>query len=333
MDNPKISVIVPVYKVELYLRKCLDSIVGQTYKNLEIILVNDGSPDNCGAVCDEYAAEDCRITVIHKENGGVSSARNAGFKKATGEWIGWVDGDDWIELDMYEYLLKKAEEYGADIAVCSRKVVYPDREILWGWNEDLVLDRKGALALLLENSLLQNYLCDKLWRRKLFQGVIFPENKNFEDIAVMHRLFERAERTVCLPQVKYNYLQRSESIVHDNSLGNRLNHYAAAEKRYEELREGWPELEDLLLTQCVTSAIGVWCGCGRDSRSEQRSAALRLREISAFCAPHAKWVGELTGIGLAGKIILRLIPYPTWWSFALAGLVSWLYEKKHGSPL
>ena len=98
MKEPKISVVVPVYKVEPYLRKCLDSIVNQTYRNLEIILVDDGSPDNCGAICDEYAAGDSRIRVIHQENGGVSSARNAGLSAVTGEWVGWVDSDDWLSL-------------------------------------------------------------------------------------------------------------------------------------------------------------------------------------------------------------------------------------------
>ena len=100
--GPKISVIVPVYKVEPYLRKCLDSIVNQTYRNLQIILVDDGSPDNCGKICDEYAARDRRIEVIHQENGGISAARNAGLNLADGDYIGWVDSDDWIEPEMYE---------------------------------------------------------------------------------------------------------------------------------------------------------------------------------------------------------------------------------------
>ena len=149
MSEPKISVIVPVYKVEPYLRKCLDSIAGQTYQNLEIILVDDGSPDSCGSICDEYAVQDKRVRVIHKENGGVSSARNAGLAAATGDWIGWVDSDDWIEPDLYSYMLEKVREYGADIAVCSRTEVYPDRKVVRGWGEDLVMGREDALSLLL----------------------------------------------------------------------------------------------------------------------------------------------------------------------------------------
>ena len=116
MKNETISVIVPVYKVEPYLRECVDSIINQTYKNLEIILVDDGSPDNCGAICDEYAAKDSRVRVIHKENGGVSSARNAGIEAATGDYIGFVDSDDWIEPDMYENLLESLQRENAEIA-------------------------------------------------------------------------------------------------------------------------------------------------------------------------------------------------------------------------
>ena len=116
MKNETISVIVPVYKVEPYLRECVDSIINQTYQNLEIILVDDGSPDNCGAICDEYAAKDSRVRVIHKENGGVSSARNAGIEAATGSYIGFVDSDDWIEPDMYENLLESLQRENAEIA-------------------------------------------------------------------------------------------------------------------------------------------------------------------------------------------------------------------------
>ena len=121
-NNPKISVIVPVYKVEKYLDRCVESIVNQTYKNLEIILVDDGSPDNCPVMCDEWAEKDERIRVIHKENGGLADARNAGMNIATGDYIGFVDSDDWIEPNMYEVLLKNALKYDADISRCGLSV-------------------------------------------------------------------------------------------------------------------------------------------------------------------------------------------------------------------
>lgn len=116
----KISIIIPVYNVERYLEKCIDSILQQTFKDIEVVLVNDGSQDQCGEICDRYKQKDNRIKVVHKENGGVASARNAGLKIATGEWIGWVDADDWIEPDMFNYLIENAIVYGADIAEIGR---------------------------------------------------------------------------------------------------------------------------------------------------------------------------------------------------------------------
>lgn len=120
--NPKLSVIVPIYNVEPYLRQCLDSIVNQTYRNLEIILVDDGSPDNCGAICDEYAEKDERIFVVHKQNGGLSAARNDGIARATGEWITFVDSDDWCDTDYYEQLFKALEN--EDLAMRYEFVIF-----------------------------------------------------------------------------------------------------------------------------------------------------------------------------------------------------------------
>ena len=124
-----ISIIVPVYNVESYLRKCLDSILAQTYRDLEILVVDDGSTDGSGAICDEYAGKDDRIKVFHTENKGLSCARNLGLDSANGDWIGFVDSDDWIELDMYEVLLRKAEKTGADVVECGVYEEHSDETI------------------------------------------------------------------------------------------------------------------------------------------------------------------------------------------------------------
>lgn len=333
MKTPKISVIIPVYKVEPYLRGCLNSIVNQTYENLEIILVDDGSPDGCGAICDEYAARDRRIRVIHKTNGGVSSARNAGLRAAAGEWIGWVDSDDWIEPDMYEYLLSHALSAGADITVCGRLERYRDRSVFRGWEREETLDTETALELLLKNDVMQNYLWDKLWRRGLFDGLSFPEGRTFEDIAIMHRLFVRARRIVCLPEAKYNYFQRPGSIVDDVSLVNRVNHFTAAEARYCEMARDWPQFHDLLEAQCVASAVPIWCSYYANPKEERRRFRPKLREISEFAAEHYQSALKHMGLGAAGRAALRLTPYDAWWAFALAGAISWAYKLKHGRAL
>lgn len=333
MERPKISVIVPVYNVEPYLRKCLDSIVRQTYQNLEIILVDDGSPDSCGAICDEYAAQDDRIRVIHQANGGVSAARNAGLAAATGEWIGWVDSDDWIEPDMFELMLLNSLESNADIAVCSRFEEYPNRSVFRGWDETKLLNTEDALYFLLQNDQMQNFLWDKLFRRDLFNGLWFWEGKTYEDIALMHCLFERAERVICYPEGSYHYFQRENSIVSNIALGNRINHYFAAQKRYFEMQERWSQFRDLLEAQCVASSVGIWCAYYANPKDQRRQAAAQLREIAEFAAARGGLLQCCKGLGLAGRLVVRLIPHDTWWSFALARCVSRAYRVKHGRYL
>lgn len=334
MPEAKISVIVPVYKVEPYLRKCLDSIVGQTYRNLEIILVDDGSPDNCGAICDEYAAGDERIKVIHKENGGVASARNAGLAVASGDYIGWVDSDDWIETDMLEYLLAGAQRHGADIAVCGRVEVYPNRRVPQGWENEEIWDAEQALGLLLEDDLLRNYLCDKLWRRELFQDIYFPEGRNFEDVATTYKLIEKAEKIVCLPECKYFYLQRENGIVRSRDIYNSMAYYKAEQERYLYLRERYPQFQERMECGLVLSVVHTWERCLHAPAMVRRQYHKQLMEMSAFVRDHSAAVNAVAqNLGLAGRLVLRLTPYTKPWAFALARWVSKLYEWKHGYPL
>lgn len=333
MSEEKISVIVPVYNVEAYLPKCLDSICAQTYRALEIILVDDGSPDASGKICDEYAQRDPRIRVIHQENGGVSSARNAGLAAATGEWLGWVDSDDWIEPDMFGCMLRKAIENRADIVVCSRTEVHPDQSVIRSWEKEQILAREEALELLLQNDMMQNYLWDKLWNRRLFAGIEFPLGRTYEDIAVMHRLFTRAERVMVLPDAMYSYFQRSGSIVSDQRLSGKINHFLAAKQRLDEMAEEWPQFRWLMEAQCVASSAGVWCAYYANPKEEREKAAGQLREIADFARTHMQQAAGHMGLGLAGRIVVRLVPYDRWWSFMLARCVNWLYMKKNGRAL
>ena len=333
MDEPKISVIVPVYKVEPYLRKCLDSIVGQTYRNLEIILVDDGSPDNCGEICDEYAERDERILVIHKANGGVSSARNAGLAAAAGEWIGWVDPDDWVEPGMFETLLWAALETEANISVCGHWEEYKIRTVASGWPARQIMNTEQALGELLENGRMKNLLWDRLFHRTLFDNIRFPEGRTYEDIAVMHWLFLRAKKVVCLPELLYHYRQREGSIVDNVSLGNRINHYTAAKERYDALSDEWPQFDQLMEAQCVASAIGIWAGYLSNPKAERKKYTAELRDIAAFSARHYRKALQYMRLGLAGQLVLRLTPYDKWWAFMLARGVAQLYKRKHGREL
>lgn len=215
MTRPDISVIVPVYKVEPYLRKCLDSILAQTLRNVEIILVDDGSPDHCGAICDEYAAKDDRITVIHQQNAGASAARNAGLRIATGRYLAFVDSDDWLEDDMYEYLLSLAEETKADLVQCG---------IFWEENgqteKQFVLPEdkqiSGVRAFTEEDwKSFSNSASNKLYRADAAQDVRFPEDCSWgEDLLYNIEVLLRSRRVCLGSKAKYHYFQHSDSACH-----------------------------------------------------------------------------------------------------------------------
>jgi len=327
-------VIVPVYNVEKYLEKCLNSIVNQTYQNLEIILVDDGSPDGCGAICDKYAAQDQRIRVIHKENGGLSSARNAGLEIATGEYINFVDSDDWIEPDMYEYLLSGAQQAGADIVVCGMFEELPDRQHCHSWHDAETFNTEEGLEQLFLRKKYSHSAWAKLYRRTLFADVRFPDGRNFEDIATTYRVFEKAQIVRLLPKAKYHYLQRNDSIMGDGTLRNRVDSYIAAKEQYLSMKDRWPQFRGLLEAWCISVAAGIWGVYSNNPRDAQKEYREIVEEIAAFAKNHPSAVATAAqSLGLAGRLVVRLTPYDTWWAFAMAGYVNRLYRVKHGRPL
>lgn len=212
---PLISIIVPVYNVRAYLRKCLDSICGQTYKNLEIVVVDDGSTDGSGEICDEYGQLDNRVKVIHQSNAGQSAARNKALSIAQGDFFGFVDSDDWIDKDMYEFLHNLIVESDADIAICSHYIEQQGKtRVRYSSGEKTVFSRDEAIRALVVDKRVRNYLWDKLFKSKLFNGICFPEKQIFEDIAVSYLIFYKAKYVVIKYLPKYHYLQRDGSTMH-----------------------------------------------------------------------------------------------------------------------
>lgn len=207
----KISVIVPVYNVERYLDKCIQSIASQSYRELEIILSDDGSTDSSGAVCDAWAAKDNRIRVIHKENGGLSDARNAGIDIATGNWYAFIDSDDFITEDTLERLHAAAVENDCQMAVCNMVRIYDDgtTEPFYCPVKDLTVYRGNERF----ETLKQPSVCNKLFRAELFDDLRFPKGKFYEDTFVYHVLAHRAESIALTGHDGYFYLSRRESIL------------------------------------------------------------------------------------------------------------------------
>lgn len=209
-SQPKISVIVPVYKTEGLLDRCVESIVGQTYKNLEIILVDDGSPDNCPAMCDEWAEKDSRIRVIHKENGGVSLARNAALDIATGDYIGFVDSDDWIEPEMYSSLIQKISESGKNIALCSYYAVeisgerYECRCVV----DKEVLDKDDYFRFIVLGGD-GGYIWNRLYDADILKEVRFDEDIWYsEDLLFNFKTAQKSNGAAILDKIEYNYVQK-----------------------------------------------------------------------------------------------------------------------------
>lgn len=225
--NEKISVIVPAYNTGNWLNRCLDSLLNQTYENLEVIAVNDGSTDDTRQVLDAYAREHPRVKVIHKENGGVTSARLRGIAEADGDWIGFMDGDDEIEPDMYAHLLANAQSNRADISHCGHQVLFPDGRIVYVHNSGTKKqqDHLAGLRDLLDGGMVESSLCTKLFRRTLFEGLpqwMDPSIKNNEDLLMNYYLFAKAETAVYEDFCPYHYILRAGSAsynqFHEHSL-------------------------------------------------------------------------------------------------------------------
>ena len=210
-----ISVVIPAYNIAQYLPATLDSILAQTHENLEIIVVNDGSKDGTGSVIDRYAAMDHRIRAIHKENGGVTSARLRGLDEATGEWIGFVDGDDLIEPDMYARLLENALKYDADISHCGYRMVFPSRvDYYYNTGRLLEQDHHAGLKDLVEGRFIEPGLVIKLYRRSLFEGLtgrMDTSIKTHEDVLMNYWLFKASRKSVYEDVCPYHYVLRPGS--------------------------------------------------------------------------------------------------------------------------
>lgn len=263
---PAISVIVPVYKVEPYLRPCLDSILAQTFQDFELILVDDGSPDNCGAICDEYSAKDSRVHVIHQENGGLSAARNAGidwaFANSDSKWITFVDSDDLLRLDSLFYLYQAAAEQKAEIAVCLMSE-FPEDEVPGpapGTGPTrLITGHEAVLNLYSDQPKIYVSACCKLYKKaNLFDGIRFPVGKLHEDQAVTPIILSRAASVAVVDRSLYCYRLRGDSIMHtDFSI-----------KRYDDIYG---------VEQCIN-----YFHCSRAPELEEAASRRRTEMICVF---------------------------------------------------
>ena len=236
---PLISVIVPVYKVEPYIHRCVDSILGQSYTDFELILVDDGSPDNCGVICDDYARQDSRIHVIHQNNGGLSAARNAGidwaFANSDSKWLTFIDSDDWVHREYLDILMRSAMRFDAGISACGllhTEGMVEDAEI--SWEELHCVDAQMAYT---DYYIMCMTACCKIYRKELFRNIRFPVGKLHEDCYITHILLFQAEQVAVCDEALYYYYSNPGSITRVKWDARRLQEIEAHEIRVIWLKE------------------------------------------------------------------------------------------------
>lgn len=298
-DNAQVSVIVPVYNMQEYIERCVRSIMNQTYTALEIILVNDGSTDRTAELCDQLAAEDSRIRVIHKANGGVSSARNVGLKAANGPYISWLDGDDWFEPDMIRELMTAMKKYHAQAALCNYENVRRSgqRMLRYGIKEDTLLGKREAMEWLLTCRLTQS-LWGNVMPLSFYKDIVFPEGKLFEDVCNVYKLYEQAERIVIVNQNLLNRMYRDESISHEKTIRKRAQSCEAYMLRQKDIRRRWPELDDRFARSNYHILLWLREAVFRSAPGEFREYSGVIRETAAYFRQHTHTVlGDQAKLG------------------------------------
>ena len=253
---PKVSVIIPIYNVEEYLPACLDSVSKQTFRDFELVLVDDGSPDSCGAMCDAYAAEHANTKVLHQQNMGLSEARNQGVKIATGEYVTFIDSDDYVTPDYIEYLVYLCEKYEADVSVARKvtfwdgeKAVIPEKE-----DTDCRLSVPEALSRICYGTV-DIYAWGKLYKRHLVERYPYPKGQLYEDTATTYKLVGDANALACGTKVVYCWRQRQGSITHAAITERHYFGIVAAKEQIAYMERNYPEAVPAARARCVMKIV------------------------------------------------------------------------------
>lgn len=311
MNNPLISVIVPIYNVECYLKTCIDSIVNQTYSNLEIILVDDGSPDKSPEICDEYAKNDSRVKVIHQENGGLAHARNVGIAKSSGEYLTFIDSDDYVSNDYVESLYKGIAELGADISLAS---FYPFKDD----EACLHTSELCAYEIISKENAIRRYCfinvgcsmpfisaCNKIYGRSLFDGIEFPKGKLYEDAFTTYKLIDRAKKIVFTTSKFYFYRLNSQSILGQSFREKHLEMVEAFRSGMDYFNQkGECVIAEMFLPPLLMREIYCWWGVKRILKNEQLSQKM-INEYRADC----KELKYGKHVGMFWYVVFKLISF------------------------
>ena len=316
-----ISIIVPIYNVEAYLERCVQSIFNQTYDNYELILVDDGSPDRSGEMCEQYAKQDNRVKVIHKENGGLSDARNAGLEVAKGEHIVFVDSDDWLAPHYLEYLLKTAEETESDIVECEivKTTGEPEEIVL---EAEYTVERfktEEGLKLLIEDSVFHQYVWNKIYKREVIGNIFFEKGKTNEDEFWTYQIFGKARQVAKIGIPLYYYFQRGTSIMGVGYNIRRLDAIEAKSNRQKYIESRFPDLATIAKSNLIGSCIyaGQMSLLHMDKHTQK--TAQQLIDMARKC--HVLSVSELRHVPYNIRLWMMMSKISFWGTCRLKNLL------------
>lgn len=339
--KPLVSVIVPVYKVEDCLIRCLDSLCRQTLRDIEIILVDDASPDRCGAICDEYAARDSRIRVFHIEHSGLSGARNFGIRKALdidSKYIAFVDSDDWLEKDMYEVLVDTIEKSKSDVAICAFYYEYRKKRI-----KSMAIDKQFnnrldiIKAQMKEAYVDEDVVWNKLFKKECFAVARFPQGRVFEEHSTLYRIFSETDAVITISQPLYHYWVREGSISQTHSIQNLVDFWIAYKERYEffkgDNRFNFDnELLKDLLYLCAYAIARTWRWYYAVADSDRKKFVIHMDEMRNFALQHFPRFGEKHW-PLHVRLCISLVGYDSELIFAFLYYLNQFYRRISKSTL
>ncbi len=278
-----VSVVIPVYNVEAYLPQCIESVVGQTYRDIEIILVDDGSTDGSGKICDEYAARDSRIQVIHTENRGLSAARNKGVETSRSDYLSFLDSDDWMEPNAIETLLDTAMRFDADVVVSRfcREFIGRSEQLKTDFKEIRTLKNEEILSVFSTGEM-TNLTWNKLYRSNRFQPYSFPEGRTYEDVSIIWKIMKDLSDSdgtvVVIPDVLFHYRMQKSSIVHTPSMKNAVDNWTAHQEKFN----GLPNYHKHFFPDNIGSISKMLRYYSAFSKSEKKAAKPVVKEMRKF---------------------------------------------------
>ena len=281
-----ISVIIPVYNVEKYLRQCLDSVVRQTYRNLEILIVDDGSTDGSGSICDEHKI-DGRVQVYHTDNRGLSAARNYALDRAHGDYIAFIDSDDWMELNALESVLFTAQTTGADIVAFRFYQEYKDKtEKSADPENEFIVEGEDVLKAMVIDHRLTDDVWNKFYRAELFTSIRYPENRIFEDKATTYLLLQKAEKLSYTPACLVHYRNREGSLSNVHSMKSLIDYWIVYRERFDNLSPISEQYYKVALSEAINAISRMWRWYAGCSKEEQWMAKEFLSEMQQFVEEH-----------------------------------------------